>query len=98
MKHDHQYTQPPLLSLEFADIDDRVSLGKQLISDVTLLNISCPDNIPDYSDRKESGLFSISSFTMNQVNRDYYRKLVVYYYVLFKTTKIGFVIKNSSDT
>lgn len=91
-------TQPPILSLEFANIDDRVSLGKQLISDVTLLNISCPDNIPDYSDRKESGLFSISSFTMNQVNRDYYRELVVYYYVLFKTTKIGFVIKNSSDT
>ena len=85
--------ESPALSFEFADLENRSSLGTKLNLDATLLNIPPIKEVPDYHEERSTNPFDIS---LSRANPDYYRRLVEYYHILKKTSELAFLLKNDS--
>lgn len=89
----------PDLNFEFASLEKRISLGEEKSIEKVFLDIPPIKSIPDYREEESSGPFGIriSSFNLNHLNPDYYRNIVKYYYVLKKSEKLSFSLKNNSS-
>jgi len=85
----------PTLDVEFADVKDRIQLGKVLKLKTIRLSVPEEKDIPDYEERQSFGVLQFNIPTFDS-NRDYYRELVDFYYWINKARRIGFMIKNSS--
>jgi len=89
----------PNLSFEFANIDNRASLGSKLQLTAVVLDIQ-PDT-PKYKEKKNyiemNGIREELPKTY-YVNDEYYRELVLYYFIKSKSNKISFLLKNDSSS
>ncbi len=77
----------PDLTFEFANIENRISLGTTL--DLNAIFIKIISSVPHY---EENLPFMVNPF----VNKNYYRELVEYYHVMKKSNKLSFFIKNDA--
>lgn len=84
----------PDLSFEFASLEKRMSIGTEKSIEAILLTIPPIKTIPDYI---EEGPLSIHMKPFGHTNYGYYRDLVKYYYVLKKSEKLSFSLKNNSN-
>jgi len=80
----------PNLSFEFANLDTRINTGIKKNIEVTLLDIPQVKDIPDYKQEYSDTYMSMSI-------PNYYRDLVQYYYMDYKSEKLAFALKNSSN-
>lgn len=80
------------VSLEFADLQSAILLGKSITFESKVLNLT-NQQIPDFVDNKSSIFPSINVGT-SQPNKRYYRELVKYFDEKFLLNPVGFAVKN----
>jgi len=81
----------PQLSIEFFDFKSGEGLGNEISLRIILFNVPKKEEIPNYPLQRE---FSLGPMFYN---KDYYREITDYYFLLGRTRKVGFRVKNSGD-
>lgn len=87
----------PNLRFEFANLDARTALGEENNIEVVLLDVPSLKYIPDYYEEQETGALGIHIPSLSHARSEYYRDLVKYYYVINKSEKLAFLIRNDSN-
>lgn len=83
----------PNLDFEFADNKKRLSYGKSLNLNLTLLKVPSAKSIPDFQDAGRNYNF----MSMERCNPAYYRELVKYYSVEKSSFPLSFLLRNDSN-
>lgn len=81
----------PQLSIDFFDRKSGENLGNEISLRTILFNVPKKEEIPNYPLQKEL------SWGPMLYNKDYYRDIANYYFLIGRTRELGFCIKNFGD-